>query len=403
MEQWNRPNRPLLLRYNSCKPTDQLGNIVGSTYDTTANSYNLVRKLTMLTAPPKDCGDIKGLSGVYTINPNRDSCGFSVYCDMTTDGGGWTVFQNRINGNVDFYRNWEEFELGFGDIETEFWLGNAKLHQLTSSNAYTLRVVLEDFDNETRYAEYQSFAIGNAPSKYALTVSGYSGDAGKYAISNSGYSGDAGKYAISVSGNSGDDGKYAISISGYSGDTGNIAISVRGLSGDALNMQYLSEVIVATGDAGKHGIYVSGYSGDAGKYVTSVSGYSNDASKYAITCNSYSGDAGEYAITVSGYSGDACKYAIYVSCDSSDAGDSLSYSNGMKFTTSDQKNNPYTWYGNCAEYFHGAWWHKTCHHSNLNGGYLAGDHASFADGMNWYTWRGLRYSYKSTRMMIRRQ
>lgn len=34
------------------------------------------------------------------------------------------VFQNRINGDIDFYRNWEEFELGFGDIETEFWLGN---------------------------------------------------------------------------------------------------------------------------------------------------------------------------------------------------------------------------------------------------------------------------------------
>ncbi|CAG2209460.1 unnamed protein product [Mytilus edulis] len=112
-------------------------------------------------------------------------------------------------------------------------------------------------------------------------------------------------------------------------------------------------------------------------------GYSGDAGKYAISVSGYSGDAGKYAISVSGYIGDAGKYNISVIAYSGDTGDSLSYSNGMKFTTFDQKNNPYTGYGNCAVYFHGAWWHKTCHNSNLNGGYLAGDHATFADGMNW--------------------
>ena len=106
---------------------------------------------------------------------------------METDGGGWTVFQRRKDGSVDFYRNWTDYEEGFGDLNGEFWLGLSKIHCLTQDGTdYTLRVDLEDFENETRYAKYPTFNIGNSTTDYTITVGGYCGDAGD-SMTSSGY------------------------------------------------------------------------------------------------------------------------------------------------------------------------------------------------------------------------
>ena len=114
---------------------------------------------------------------MYTINPDGGKP-IQVLCDMTTDGGGWTVFQRRLDGSVDFYRGWESYKNRFGDLKGEFWLGNDNLHRLTAVHDVTLRVDLEDFDGDIRYAEYTTFKVADEADKYRPLIGGHCGTVG---------------------------------------------------------------------------------------------------------------------------------------------------------------------------------------------------------------------------------
>ncbi|XP_052098261.1 microfibril-associated glycoprotein 4-like isoform X2 [Mytilus californianus] len=209
---------------------------------------------------PSDCGELDKSnckSGIYKIFPDKTS-GFKVFCEMKKHGGGWTVFQRRMNGKTNFYRDWATYKQGFGNQCEEFWLGNDHLHQLTSQGKYKLRIDMEDFENNQKYALYKKFSVGSESSGYILDVGGYSGD----------------------------------------------------------------------------------------------------------------------------------------------AGDSLAVQNGQKFSAKDKDNDK--WGKSCAVVYKGAWWYNTCHFSNLNGLYLKGKHKSYANGVNWYHWKGYHYSLKETVMMIRK-
>ncbi|XP_061134435.1 fibrinogen C domain-containing protein 1-like [Syngnathus typhle] len=215
---------------------------------------------------PKDCSEVMAAGnsrdGVYSIFPIHEPDGFMVYCDLSTDAGGWTVIQRRQDGSVNFFRGWDAYRDGFGTTTGEHWLGLRRIYALTRSGGYQLRIDMADFDNATAFAHYADFSVGR----------------------------------------------------------------------DSVNPE-------------------------------------EDG----------------YPLAVDGYSGTA--------------GDSLLKHSGMQFTTKDRDRDQSE--NNCAAYYQGAWWYRNCHTSNLNGQYLGGGHASYADGVEWSSWTGWQYSLRFTEMKIR--
>ncbi|XP_059140062.1 ficolin-2-like [Physella acuta] len=103
--------------------------------------------------------------------------GCLVMCDTVTDGGGWTVFQRRVSGTVDFYRNWTEYKNGFGNFSSgNFYLGNENIYLITSKRQHELRVDLT-MNGVNYFAKYSNFSITSKDDGYRLQVSGYSGTA----------------------------------------------------------------------------------------------------------------------------------------------------------------------------------------------------------------------------------
>ncbi|XP_072300020.1 microfibril-associated glycoprotein 4-like [Eucyclogobius newberryi] len=109
------------------------------------------------TEKPVDCSDIllqdpDSSSGVYTIYPSDERLGVSVYCDMDTIQGPWTVFQRRM------------------DV---LFTGLEFLHKITARGKQELLVEMEDFEGNKASARYSSFYVGAECDGFQLTVSGF--------------------------------------------------------------------------------------------------------------------------------------------------------------------------------------------------------------------------------------
>ncbi|XP_075054584.1 fibrinogen beta chain [Mixophyes fleayi] len=141
----------------------------------------------------KECEEIyrKGAetSEMYLIQPDGFLRPYKVYCDMTTQDGGWTLIHNRQDGSVGFGRTWDSYKNGFGnvardggkkicDMPGEFWLGNDRISQLTNLAPTEALIEMEDWSGSKVTAQYTGFLVQNEANKYQISVSGYKGNAG---------------------------------------------------------------------------------------------------------------------------------------------------------------------------------------------------------------------------------
>ncbi|KAK3106202.1 hypothetical protein FSP39_015030 [Pinctada imbricata] len=92
--------------------------------------------------------------------------------------GHHSVIQRRYDGSVDFAQDWNNYTHGFGFLDTEFWIGNDIIHQLTSLGRTSLLVHLHDHYGTFKYAHYDNFEVESESRKFQLHISGYSGTAG---------------------------------------------------------------------------------------------------------------------------------------------------------------------------------------------------------------------------------
>ena len=130
---------------------------------------------------PKDCYDLKcyrvsiAKDGPHTIYPSTPKLtSLPVSCDQETDGGGWVMYQRRVNGTVNFTRNWREYKYMFGDHgdnTTELWLGNDNVYQLLRSYGSTdceLRIEADSFDGTGCWVVASNFRMNGEDLRYSM-------------------------------------------------------------------------------------------------------------------------------------------------------------------------------------------------------------------------------------------
>jgi len=135
--------------------------------------------------PQQNCADLQAYFGV-TASGVQQVWGhgnetMNVFCDMSTDKGGWVVIQRRED-DLSFQRDWNAYMESFGSLAStgSFWLGLENIHLLTSASRspMQLRIDLTDCDGVTTYEFYDDFMVDSAEEKYRLHVRNANGTAG---------------------------------------------------------------------------------------------------------------------------------------------------------------------------------------------------------------------------------
>ncbi|XP_077598165.1 fibrinogen beta chain [Stigmatopora nigra] len=141
----------------------------------------------------KECEEIYRRGGresqMYLVQPDHLAAPYKVFCDQSSNKGGWLLIQNRLDGSVDFGRRWDEYRRGFGNVAFdvgkgycqtpgEYWLGNERISQLSKLGPTELLVEMEDWTGAKVHAQYRQFTMESESTNYVLAVSGYSGNAG---------------------------------------------------------------------------------------------------------------------------------------------------------------------------------------------------------------------------------
>ncbi|CAL8303363.1 unnamed protein product [Merluccius merluccius] len=138
--------------------------------------------ITKTPGPWRDCQHAlesgETTSGIYLLRPQSANRLLQAWCDQASAQGGWTVIQRRQDGSVNFFRTWEQYKQGFGNLDGEYWLGLEHLYWLTKQTHYKLRLALEDWQGRQVFAEYDSFYVEPESDWYRLRLGEYQGTAG---------------------------------------------------------------------------------------------------------------------------------------------------------------------------------------------------------------------------------
>ncbi|XP_022234809.2 ficolin-1-like [Drosophila obscura] len=164
-----------LLVFFLCKSITGLADVEGRVINQTDRTD--IQEL-YLDGPYRHCPIDSSAHGIYTIQVGELDP-FPVFCNAKMAGPGWTVIARRTNKELNFFRDWDGYKRGFGDIAGDFFIGLDKLHAITKSQNQELYVHLEDFEGNTRYAKYDEFHIESENDQYRMSALGrFTGDAG---------------------------------------------------------------------------------------------------------------------------------------------------------------------------------------------------------------------------------